>query len=105
MGFIIIWSNFAEIQLDKIFHYYKDVAGSAIALKNIKEIILAVDKLNNNPAIGQIEELLKDRTIEYRYFLHRNYKVIYSIDKKELQIRIADIFDTRQNPVKIKRHK
>ena len=105
MGFTIIWSNFAEIQLDKIFHYYKDVAESAIALKILNEIILAVDMLKNNPAIGQIEELLKDRAIEYRYFLYRNYKVIYSIDKELLQIRIADIFDTRQNPVKIKRHK
>jgi len=44
MGFIIIWSNFAEIQLDKIFHYYKDVAGSAIAMKILKEIILAIRK-------------------------------------------------------------
>lgn len=105
MKFTIVWSNFAEIQIDKIFHYYEDVAGYAIAIKIINEIILAVEKLKNNHAIGQIEELLKDRAIEYRYFLHRNYKVIYSIDKEFHHIRITDIFDTRQNPTKIKRYK
>ena len=53
----------------------------------------------------QIEELLIDREETYTYLICKNYKIIYSVDHKLKRIKIADIFDTRQNPVKIKRVK
>lgn len=101
----IIWSEFAENQLDEIFDYYKKEAGLKIAKKLVSEIITAPNKLINNPFIGQEEELLKQRTVKYRYFVFKNYKLIYSIDKSNNLIKIADVFDTRQNPPKIKRTK
>jgi hypothetical protein len=51
----------------------------------------------------QIEELLIDRQYAYRYIVCKNYKIIYSIDYTLQLIKIADVFDTRQNPTKIKR--
>jgi mRNA-degrading endonuclease RelE of RelBE toxin-antitoxin system len=41
----------------------------------------------------------------YRYIVCGNYKIIYSVDIEEQLIKIADVFDTRQNPIKIKRNK
>ena len=55
--------------------------------------------------IGQEEELLKQREILYPYLIFKNYKVIYSLDMENGFLKIADVFDTRQNPAKIKRSK
>ncbi|SNA79961.1 Putative plasmid stabilization system protein (fragment) [Flavobacterium psychrophilum] len=53
----------------------------------------------------QTEELLIDREEIYRYIVCDDYKIIYSVDIKLKFIKIADVFDTRQNPIKIKRNK
>ncbi len=101
----IIWSEFAETQLDEIYKYYEKEAGSKIAKKLIKGIINEPKKLIKTPFIGQEEELLKQRKIEYRYLVFKNYKLIYSVDTENGFIKVADIFDTRQNPPKLKRTK
>lgn len=101
----IIWSEFAEIQLDEIFKYYKEKASLRIAKKLVKEIVNAPKKLIKTPHIGPKETLLSQRKIEYRYLVFKNYKLIYSVDVENGFIKIADVFDTRQNPPKLKRTK
>lgn len=103
MGFQILWSEFAENQLDEIYHYYQRKAGKRIAAKLVTGIIEATQALMETPYLGQEEELLKEREIKYRYFVYRNYKIIYSVDDENEWIKIADVFDTRQNPIKIQR--
>lgn len=105
MAFLIIWSEFAEAQLVEIYEYYEKMAGIAVATKLIREILNEPNKLIKSPFIGQEEKLLKDREIHYRYLIYKNYKLIYSVDKKNKYIKIADVFDTRQNPNKMKRTK
>ena len=105
MAFKIIWSEFASSQLDEIFEYYKAEASLKVAKRLLKELINEPKKLIKSPEIGQKEESLKQRIIEYRYFVFKNYKLIYSVDKENEYIKIADVFDTRQNPPKIKRTK
>ena len=101
----IIWSEFAETQLDEIYEYYKKEASTRIAKKLLKGIINEPRKLIKTPLIGQEEELLKQREIHYRYLVFKNYKLIYSVDTENGFIKITDVFDTRQNPTKIKRTK
>ena len=101
----IIWSEFAETQLDEIYEYYEKKASPQIAKKLLKGIINEPKKLIKTPLIGQEEELLKQREIHYRYLIFKNYKLIYSVDMENEFIKIADVFDTRQNPPKIKRTK
>ncbi|KAF2327674.1 type II toxin-antitoxin system RelE/ParE family toxin [Flavobacterium nitrogenifigens] len=101
----IVWSQFAENELDKIHDYYLHKAGIRVAKKIIKEIIPEPSKLISNNFSTQIEELLLDREKEYHYLVCKNYKIIYSVDKENKQIQIAAVFDTRQNPVKLKRTK
>ncbi len=105
MTYSIVWSEFSESQLDKIFEYYTDEAGYKVAKKLVTEIITETNVLKNNPLLGQIEDLLVDRIENYHYLVCGNYKIIYSIDNKRKLVKIADIFDTRQNPIKIKRKK
>jgi len=101
----IIWSEFAETQVDEIYEYYEKKASPRIAKKLVKGIIDEPKRLINTPQIGQEEELLKHRKTDYRYLVFKNYKLIYSVDKENGFIKIADVFDTRQNPPKIKRTK
>ena len=105
MNFKIIWSNFSETQLDEIFEYYEKKASVRVATKIVTGIIEESEKLIKTSFIGQEEELLKEREIQYRYLVFKNYKLIYSVDKKNGFIKIADVFDTRQNPPKMKRTK
>ncbi len=101
----IIWSEFTESQLDEIYEYYEKKASPRIAKKLLKGIINEPKKLIKTPQIGQEEELLKHRETEYRYLIFKNYKLIYSVDAENGFIKIADVFDTRQYPPKIKRTK
>ncbi len=105
MKFKIIWSDFAENQLDEIYDYHKKNVSSRIATKLVKGIINETKKLLIAQSIGQEEELLKERKIKYRYLIFKNYKLIYSVDTENEFIKIADVFDTRQNPIKMKRTK
>ena len=88
-----------------IFNYYKERANLKVARKLVLGITQAVSKLQNQPYIGQKEGLLIDRVTDFRYLVHKNFKMIYWINTAENRIEIADIFDTRQNPIKIKRGK
>lgn len=103
MALKIIWSEFAENQLDDIYEYYKKEANSRVSKKLLKGIINEPKKLIKSPLIGQKEQSLKHRKIDYRYLVFKNYKLIYSVDLENGFIKIADVFDTRQNPIKIKR--
>jgi plasmid stabilization system protein ParE len=104
-SFEIIWSNHAENELDSIFNYYSEFANFRVAKKLIQDILTEPNKLLLNQEISQREELLMDRENEYRYLVCKNYKIIYSVDTNAKQIKIADVFDSRQNPIKIKRTK
>lgn len=52
--------------------------------------------------ISKEEELLKEPKTKYRYIICSNYKIIYSVDTKNGFFKIADVFDTRQYPLKMK---
>ncbi len=101
----IVWSHLAELQLDDIYDYYKHKAGTKTAKNLIKGIISTPNKLLKKPYIGQEEPFLAHREITYRYLVYKNYKLIYSVDESNGFIKIADVFDTRQNPIKIERSK
>lgn len=101
----IIWSEFAESQLDNIYIYYKENADINVAKKLLKGIINEPNKLIKSQEIGQKEEFLMHREIEYRYLIYKNYKIIYNIDFINETIKISDVFDTRQNPLKLNRTK
>jgi len=101
----VIWSNFAETQLDEILEYHKEQVSFNVANKLVKEIIFKSEDLINAPFIGQKEIRLEKRKPEYRYLVYKNYKLIYSVNEKEGFIKISDVFDTRQHPQKITRKK
>lgn len=101
----IFWTDFAKEELQKNFQYLKDNASLRVARNETRKLVKETRRLKKQPEIGQIEELLADRKLEFRYLVHQTYKIIYWINKDENRIEIVDVFHTQQYPTKIKRSK
>lgn len=95
----IIWTDFAIDNLKEIFDYYSNKANKKVAHKIRTQILASTKQLINNPESGQIELNLQKLNQNHRYIVCGNYKVIYKIENSEIVIN--DIFDGRQNPIKM----
>lgn len=100
----IKWTKFALGQIRETYNYYSDIAGSETAESIIEGIINAPHKLSEQPELGPKEPILEDRPENFRYLIHKNYKLIYWHNISKNRIEIVDVFDTRQNPIKLKRN-
>ncbi|MEI7597171.1 MAG: type II toxin-antitoxin system RelE/ParE family toxin [Bacteroidota bacterium] len=95
----VLWTDFAIIQLEQVFDYYKYKASHKVAKTIVTKIVDRTIVLENNPMIGAKEPLLENRSKEYRYLVEGNYKIIYSFDSN--LIKICAVFDCRLNPIKM----
>jgi toxin ParE1/3/4 len=95
----VIWSDFAAQALKDIFDYHKEVAGRNIAQKLKAKIFDSTRQLQKYPGSGQVESSLEELVEGHRYIVRGNYKIIYK--KVREGILITDVFDTRQDPVKM----
>ncbi|TCO09825.1 type II toxin-antitoxin system RelE/ParE family toxin [Natronoflexus pectinivorans] len=95
----IVWSDFSIEMLLEIYSYYKKKASPSIAKKIKTEILTATNQLKKHPTSGQIEMNLEMLNEGHRYLVKGNYKITY----KEIPegLLITDVFDTRQDPIKI----
>jgi len=95
----IIWTDFASETLAEIFKYYKKSASDKVAREIKSSIFSSTKQLIKQPKSGQIENTLKKLKEDHRYLVEGNYKVVYK--KVSEGILITDVFDTRQDPIKI----
>lgn len=94
----IIWSAYAIEDLQDVFNFYfYTIENEATARKMIDGIQATTDKLINTIIVHQ-QEL--DLNPEHRRIIYKHYKIIYEIEHKD--IHILRIFDTRQDPRKLK---
>ncbi len=103
MGVKVYWTQFAKKELKGIFEYHKENASVKIAAQIVKRI---VDKANTTaifPKAGANEELLVMWPQGFRFVVSTNYKIVYWFNEPKNRIEIVDVFDTRQNPVKMGR--
>ena len=97
----VVWQPLAVQDLRDIYDYYSDIASLEFAKQLKKKILDSSKYLSKNPAMGQIEENPKLSQKEYRYLLvEENYKILYIVS--ETEVNIVGVFDTRQNPDKMK---
>jgi len=101
MDLEVYWTRFAENKLDDIFNYYETTSNKIIAKRLVNGIIDKTIGIEKSPYIGQKELLLENYKQEFRYLVHKNYKIIYWINSSKKRIEISNVFDTRQNPNKM----
>ena len=58
------------------------------------------DKLLTHPRMGQKEEYLEHLGQSHRRIIENHYKIIYRVEGEI--IYVTDIFDSRQDPAKMK---
>ncbi|KIA88133.1 type II toxin-antitoxin system RelE/ParE family toxin [Kaistella jeonii] len=101
----VYWTHFTKNELKKIFKYYEFKASRKVASDLVEGIINKGNSLNFQIGIGQREELLINRKEEFRYLVFKNYKIIYWFNDAKNRVEITDVFDARQNPIKLNRQK
>lgn len=91
----------ARRRLQQIRDYHRR-KGNAKRGRKITQTILARAKmLEEHPELGPVEEYLKELEQGHRRLLaDPHYKIIYLIE--DPSIFVTDIFDTRQDPEKMK---
>ncbi len=94
----VLWTETARNQLEDISDYYKNKVSKKVAKKILNQIFNKALVLEKHPLTGQVEQLLISRKNEYRYLIEGRYKIIYWIEGD--YVRIAAVFDCRQNPKK-----
>jgi mRNA-degrading endonuclease RelE of RelBE toxin-antitoxin system len=67
-----------------------------------KNVIRSANDLASNPNLGQIEPLLQSLNLNHRRIMVGHFKIIYRIIEKPNIILVTDIFDSRQDPNKMK---
>ena len=96
----VLWTKFAMASLRDIYIFYKEKASIAVAKRIRDEVLTSSDQLAHQALSGQIEGSLEDLKESHRYILRGQYKIIYKIVSGK--VYITDVFDTRQDPEKIK---
>ena len=96
----IKWHQSARSELKAIYEYYlpETVQG---AENIVEDILKAVDKLAEEPEVNYATEPHLGHP--YQYIKTRRYKIIHK--KQNNEIRILGIFDTKQDPQKLKKIK
>ncbi|MEQ8812384.1 MAG: type II toxin-antitoxin system RelE/ParE family toxin [Imperialibacter sp.] len=98
----IVWSDLAKANIKEIYAYYKEVAGIKVA-KSIKSKVINKPRLLvKYPEMGQVEDNPMVANRKFRYLVEGNYKIVYKVYAEDNAILIAAVFDTRQNPTKLK---
>ena len=97
----ILWTDFAKSAVRSIFDYYLEHVSRNLARKLVVGIVSETRQLQYQPTMGTLEPLLEKDPREFRYILYKSYKIIYWINLDRKAIEIVDVFDARQNPIKI----
>jgi addiction module RelE/StbE family toxin len=93
----ILWDNQAKADLKLIFEFIK--LKSLQGAKNVIRDVVSQSKDIHFVEQYQMDEFLGE---PYRRMIVRDYKIIYKVHS-EMEIRILQIFDTRQSPIKLKK--
>ena len=87
----------------KALLYGFDEFGKTTALRFVSKTNSVISQLEKHPEIGFLEPLLRNRKVKYRaYHILPHLKLIYRYYSKSDTVRIVDIWDTRQNPFRLK---
>ena len=92
----IIWSARAQNDRKTIFSYWNRRNGSNVYSKKLNKFFIdAVELLSTHPKLGRITN-----NLNIRVKIVRDYIIIYEFNDEYLIVH--SIFDTRQNPTKLK---
>jgi toxin ParE1/3/4 len=96
----IVYTEQSILSLEEALEFIAPIVSYEKLIEIRDKILDTVDTLLLQPRKGQKEPLLEHFGLEHRRLVEGNYKIIYRIVNE--YIYITDIFDSRQDPVKMK---
>lgn len=67
-----------------------------------RKVIRSTHELADNPFIGQLEPMFEELDQEHRRIIIGHFKVVYRIIEEHDTILVTDIFDSRQDPSRMR---
>ncbi|WP_026976432.1 type II toxin-antitoxin system RelE/ParE family toxin [Flavobacterium tegetincola] len=98
----VVVTHFALKQIDSIYNYYLERVSKKIAEKIKLELLYAIKTLKNADVEWQEDEQLKYLNKNHKRLICGNYKIIHYCSQVENIVYVTDVFDSRQNPIKVK---
>lgn len=92
----------ANESIQNIYTYLVKNASTTVADKVVNGILDTIDSLTTLPNRNAIVEQISTDQVIYRAILKWQYKIIYTIKEKKLQVIVVEIFHNKQNPDKMK---
>jgi toxin ParE1/3/4 len=96
----LVYTEPALESLQEILDFFPPDVPETTVNKIRERILDKADKLIGNPYLGQIEIHLLHLGLSHRRLIEGNYKIVYRVQND--LIFITDIFDSRQDPDKMK---
>lgn len=96
----LVYTEQAIVSLQECLDFFPPEVSSEKINEIRDKILFKADKLLENPYIGQHEEYLEHLCQSHRRIIEGHHKIIYKIEGE--LIIITDIFDSRQDPSKMK---
>ena len=99
--YTIVWSLQARTSLKEI-HEFVNLNSASGALKVISKIFDTGEKLKHFPNGHPVDTRLMNESVVYRFIPIWSYQIIFTVDEKKDRVIIVQVFDSRQNPDKLK---
>lgn len=96
----VVWSAWALGRLDEINAWYCQEASAEVADGTVAEVLAMAQLLAQFPFGGQKEPWLSHLKLGHRRMIVGHIKLVYRVEGEE--VRIVDVFDSRQDPGKMK---
>ena len=96
----LVYTEQAHISLEEALYFIAPKVTHEKLMQIRDKILNKADSLLLNPLKGQKESCLEHLSLDHRRIVESHYKIIYRVTGE--YIYITDIFDSRQDPDKMK---
>lgn len=96
----LVYTEQALISLEEALEFIASKVSYEKLIEIRDKILDTADTLMEQPLAGQREYLLEHLELGHRRLVEGHYKIIYRVENE--YIYITDIFDSRQDPIKMK---
>jgi len=96
----LVYTEQSLVSLEEALNFIAHKVSYEKLIEIRNEILDAADTLLLQPFQGQTEPYLEDLNLGHRRLIVSHYKIIYRVTAEA--IYITDIFDSRQDPAKMK---
>ncbi|MFT4681801.1 MAG: toxin ParE1/3/4 [Granulosicoccus sp.] len=98
----VVITEVALTNLEEALDLLKENFSEKSRLMLAAKVISSTYKLAVYPEMGQIEPVLESLNLGHRRIIEGHFKIVYRINASEETIYVTDIFDSRQDPKKVK---